>query len=196
MTFKRVSGNFSKPADHAKLCLRDGGQPLPSGANNLLAQNTPMIQRPDEQSYFRQAVDAGMDKVGPYIDKAVEFNEQYPAVGQAAQTFIPAVNLIAGAGGIAQAVNDRDLGAGVATGVGMIPVVGKYANKAFLSGTAGVAKRLANGVGMSPDFAKAAVGRVGGDVGAGVQAYELGRSTKKTTQTLRGDAPGPFYGGN
>ena len=208
MTTKRVTGNFSKPPAHAKLCLRDGGQPLPSGGNNLLAYNTPMIQRPEGPSYGEQArqgmVDSlapAMDRMGPYIDKGVQLAERYPLVDQAAQLALKPLNVAVGVGGIAQAINDRDLGAGLASTVGMTPVVGKFAKGAVLAGTKRSISQLraVQSMGMSPsaDMAATAARRVGGDAGVAVQAYQTGQAAKKqTTQILRGDAPGPFYGGN
>lgn len=205
---KRVTGNFSKPPAHAKLCLRDGGDPVPSGGNNLLAQNTPMIQRPEGPSYAEQArrgiVDSlapAMDRVGPYIDKAVEFDGAYPLVGQAAQVLNPLANITTGGLGVVKAIQDRDFPAGVSSAAGMIPGVGKYAQGPVLSATKRSLRQLqaVRKMGMNPsaDMAVTAAKRVGGDASGGYQAYQVNDAAEKsTTSALRGKPPGPFYGGN
>ncbi len=200
--------NHNYPPKYLK--LRDGSGPMlnqPIPGNGPLSQPINFPVRPEGPSYAEQArqsavaaVQPYMDQAGPYIDKAVKLSNDYPLVGQVAQLVNQPLNLAVGVGGIAKAIDDRDVGAGIAAAVGMTPVLGKYAKGAVLAGTKRSIRQLQQlqGMGMRPsaDMAATVARRVGGDAGALAQTAQLGDASYEQTNKLRGPAPGPFYGGN
>lgn len=173
------------------LRLKDGGG-LPAQVN--------MQQRPEGPSYAeqaqqsaQQAVQPYMDRAGPYIDKAVDLSERYPLAGQVAQLASWPVNAAVGMGGVAQAINDRDLQGGVAAAVGAVPVVGRFAKAAVLAGTMKSARQAQqiSSMGMRPsaDMLGTAARRIGGDAGQVVQAGQTGIASYNQTNALRNGAP-------
>ena len=190
---KRVVGNFAKPADHAKLCLRDGGG-LPGAAPGPLSQG-PMSPQ------FWSAMGQGVhDTVEPIVAPVRQFNEDYPAVAQVAQLAAQPVNTAVGVYGAGKGLIEGNYPEAAASALGAIPVLGKFAKSSFLAGTKRSVQQFKqiNAMGMRPsrDMVATAFGRVAPDAGAAIQAKELGVAAHDTTTTLRGEPPGPFYGGN
>lgn len=180
---------------------------MAAGTPDLLAQPLHLQQRPEGPSYAQQAQQAAvgavqpyMDLAGPYIDKAVQLNEEYPLVGQAAQLAAWPVNAAVAAGGVAQAINDQDPVGGMAAAVGGIPLLGRFAKAGVLAGTKKSVQQLQQlrSMGMAPssDMMQAAARRVGGDAGALYQTGQLGGASYDQTLRAQKRHPGnPFFGG-
>ena len=188
---------------HTLLSLRN--HPIPG--NGPLSQPINISVRqegPSKAEQVRRSAVAGvqpyMDQAGPYIDKAVKLSNDYPLVGQVAQLANQPLNLAVGMGGIARAIDDRDVGAGLAAAVGMTPMLGKYAKSAVLAGTKRSVRQLQHlqGLGLRPstDMTAVVARRVSGDAGALAQTAQLGDASYEQTNKLRGPTPGPFYGGD
>lgn len=170
------------------LCMKDGGEAHLPGY-----RPQPLTQGPFSSSFWNAAGRGIAGTVAPMVAEAQQFNQDYPVAGQVAQLVNQPLNVAVGLHGIGEAIKDRDLGAGVASTLGMAPLAGRYAKAAVLAGTTR-SLRQAQAVtqtGMRPSagMAVTAARRVSGDAGALIQTGQLGGATYDQTRRLRDGTP-------
>lgn len=176
---KRITGNFSKPPEHAKLCLRDGGG-LPGAAPG------PLIQGPMSPQFWG-ALKQGVDQhvIQPVARNLRDFDHDYPMVNQAAQVINQPYNLAVGASSVASALSEKNYPAAGAAALGMLPF-GKYAQVGAATARASrhLGPNLQNVQNMRNVGQK--VRLVGHDAGAIEQSAEMGQAAyDQTTRAMR-----------
>lgn len=205
---KRVTGNFSKPPEHAKLRLRDGGG-LPGAAPGPLAQG------PLSSQFWGDMGQGVRDTVAPMAREVLNtvqaghdrVNEVAPLPYQMLQAVYPPVGITAaGLDYRRERAEDKRTDAALAS-LASVPVhepsYGAIGSAPARSVAQAATSHPIPGAGVAaallPKWAKPAYNAVTGTTykaAAGLTAAQMGTAGFKQTQVLRGDAPGPFYGGN